>query len=68
MLEMIDNKPAGLYNFKVDRFLENNVLVNDGDLEKTMEEKLKAIIQTYNSRLIENNMVVSPPERNPGPE
>ena len=60
LLEMIDNKPAGLYNIKTDRFLENNVLGNNRDLEITMEEKLKAIIQTYNSRLIENNMVVNP--------
>lgn len=58
MLEMIDTKPAGIYNFKTDRFLENNLLGNDTQLESIMEEKLKAIIQTYNSRLIENNMVV----------
>jgi hypothetical protein len=58
MLEMIDNKPVGLYNFKTDRFLDNNIIGKDTILQGAMEEKLKAIIQSYNSRLIENDMVV----------
>ncbi len=58
ILEMIDNKPVGLYNFKNDFFLEKNLIGKEPELEKQMEEKLKAIIQTYNSRLIDNNMVV----------
>ena len=55
---MIDNKPIGLYNFKEDIFLEKNLLDTEQDLQLLMEEKLKAIIQTYNSRLIDNNMVI----------
>lgn len=58
ILEMIDNKPVGMYNFKNDLFLEKNFIGKEPELEKLMEEKLKAIIQTYNSRLIDNNMVV----------
>jgi phosphoglycerol transferase MdoB-like AlkP superfamily enzyme len=58
LLEMIDNKPIGLYNFKEDIFLEKNLLDTEQDLQLLMEEKLKAIIQTYNSRLIDNNMVI----------
>jgi phosphoglycerol transferase MdoB-like AlkP superfamily enzyme len=58
ILEMVDNKPVGFFNFKSDHFLENNLLGKEQDLEKQMEDKQKAIIQTYNSRLIENNMVV----------
>jgi hypothetical protein len=58
MLEMIDNKPVGIYNFKTDRYLDNNLLGKDPVLEGLMEEKLKAIIQTYNSRLIDNDLVV----------
>jgi phosphoglycerol transferase MdoB-like AlkP superfamily enzyme len=58
ILEMVDNKPVGFFNFKTDHFLENNLLGKEQDLEKQMEDKQKAIIQTYNSRLIENNMVV----------
>jgi hypothetical protein len=58
ILEMIENKPVGLYNYKEDLFLENSLTGKEPELEKQMEEKLKAIIQTYNSRLIDNNMVV----------
>jgi phosphoglycerol transferase MdoB-like AlkP superfamily enzyme len=58
ILEMIDNKPVGLFNYKKDIYLENNLLGTDMILQLQMEEKLKAIIQSYNSRLIDNNMVV----------
>lgn len=58
LLEMADNQVVGLYNFKNDRFLENNLKGKNDILQKELEEKLKAIIQTYNNRLIDNNMVV----------
>ena len=58
ILDMIDNKPVGLYNFKTDKYLENNVMENEPELTRQMEEKLKAIIQSYNSRLIDNDLVV----------
>jgi phosphoglycerol transferase MdoB-like AlkP superfamily enzyme len=60
IMEMIDNKPVGLYNYKEDIFLEKNLLGTRPELQAAMEEKLKAIIQTYNSRLIDNNMVFKP--------
>lgn len=58
ILEMIENKAVGLYNYKTDLFLENNLLGKETEIQKKMEDKLKAIIQTYNSRLIDNTMVV----------
>lgn len=58
MLEMVDNKPVGLYNFKVDRFLDKNLIGRDTTSLTWMEDRLKAIIQSYNARLIDNNMVV----------
>jgi phosphoglycerol transferase MdoB-like AlkP superfamily enzyme len=58
ILEMIDNKPVGLFNYKTDKFLEKNLLGTDPDLQKQLEDKLKAVIQTYNSRLIDNDMTV----------
>jgi phosphoglycerol transferase MdoB-like AlkP superfamily enzyme len=58
MLEMVENKPVGMYNFKTDRFLDNNIVGKDTLLQSEMEEKQKAIIQSYNSRLIDNDMVV----------
>jgi phosphoglycerol transferase MdoB-like AlkP superfamily enzyme len=58
ILEMVDNKTVGLYNYKNDVFLKDNLLRTNPELELRLEEKLKAIIQTYNSRLIDNRMVV----------
>lgn len=58
ILEMIENKPVGLYDYKNDRLLEKNLLGTDPPLQSALEDKLKAVIQTYNSRLTENNMVV----------
>ncbi len=58
ILEMIDNKPAGLYNLKLDRLLQNDVLDKEPELASAMEEKLKAVIQSYNSRMIENDLII----------
>ena len=58
ILEMIGNQPAGFYNYKNDRLLENNLAGTGLPLQALMEDKLKAIIQVYNSRLIDNNMTV----------
>ncbi|MCX6326518.1 MAG: sulfatase-like hydrolase/transferase [Bacteroidia bacterium] len=58
ILEMIDNKPVGLFDYKNDVFLEKSLIGKNPELQLQMEEKLKAVIQTYNSRLIDNNMVV----------
>jgi len=47
-----------LYNFKENRFLERNLIEKDTIHLEVMEEKLKAIIQSYNARLVDNDMVV----------
>ncbi len=58
IFEMVDNRPVALYNFKRDRMLEKNLLNELPDLANTMEEKLKAIVQSYNTRLLDNEMIV----------
>jgi phosphoglycerol transferase MdoB-like AlkP superfamily enzyme len=58
VLDMIDNKPAGLFNYRSDRYFGTNLLNREPEIQKQMEDKLKAIVQTYNSRLLDNNMVV----------
>ena len=57
-MQMIDNKPVGLFNYKTDLFLQKSLLGEEPELQLQMEEKLKAVIQTYNTRLIDNKMVV----------
>lgn len=61
ILEMEDMKTLGLYNYKTDLFLENNLAGKMPGLQTEMEDKLKAVIQTYNERLVDNNMVVRKP-------
>lgn len=51
-------KTLGIYNFKEDVQLSNNLLGQLPDREKEMEKMLKAIIQQYNSRMIDDNLVV----------
>ncbi len=58
LLEMMDAKPIGLFNYKQDIFLEKNLLEESGDLLFQMEEKLRSVMQTYNCRLLDNNMIV----------
>jgi phosphoglycerol transferase MdoB-like AlkP superfamily enzyme len=60
ILEMTDLNPVALFNYKNDIFLENNIIDKEPGVKKKMEDKLKAIIQTYNSRLIDNNMTIKP--------
>jgi phosphoglycerol transferase MdoB-like AlkP superfamily enzyme len=58
ILEMVDLKSIGIYNYKSDIFLENNIIGTNPDLQGLMENKLKAIMQTYNTRLLDNDLVV----------
>jgi phosphoglycerol transferase MdoB-like AlkP superfamily enzyme len=62
ILEMMDNNTVGFFDYKKDLYLENNLMGKDDELLKLMEDKLKAIIQTYNGRLIDNNMIVRKPD------
>ncbi len=49
---------TALYNFKKDKLLKSNLFGQLPDLTKQKEQKIKAIIQQYNNRLIDNRMVV----------
>ncbi|BDX37952.1 sulfatase [Tenuifilaceae bacterium CYCD] len=51
-------KATGLYKFKADRLLADNLLGKFPDVEQKMEQKVKAIIQQYNSRMIEDKLTV----------
>jgi hypothetical protein len=58
LLEMIDFKPVGLFNYRNDRLLGNNLMEKEPGLTREMVQKLKAIIQSYNTRLIDNDLVI----------
>ena len=41
MLELVDNKPVGLYNFKIDRFLDKNLIGMDTTFPTRWRRSLK---------------------------
>lgn len=49
----------GLYNFKKDKMIEKNILNEYPDITGKMEQKIKAIVQQYNNRMIEDRLTVS---------
>jgi phosphoglycerol transferase MdoB-like AlkP superfamily enzyme len=51
-------KPISLYDFRMDRLLQRNLLTERADVSAKMERKIKAIIQQYNNRMIENKLTV----------
>lgn len=50
-------KSIGLYNVKKDKLLTENLLKSKKKRSKKMENRLKAIIQEFNNRLVENKMI-----------
>ena len=47
-----------LYNFIKDPILGNNILLEEPEIVLNMEQHLKAVIQTYNNRLIDNDLYI----------
>jgi len=56
MLVFDGSKPVALYRFKTDVLLKNNVLSGFPAIAASMEKKLKAIIQQYNNRLVDDKL------------
>lgn len=52
------NKSIGFYDYKADRFLKNNLLGLNKTLEQQIEIKLKAFIQQFNNRMIDNQLSI----------
>ena len=56
LLRFRNEKTIGLYNYKKDRLLKKNLLTSRKAEVPAMEQKLKAFIQQYKNRLIENRL------------
>ncbi len=48
----------GLYRFKTDRLLQNNLSGQAGAVQDTMEIKLKAFKQQYHNRMLDNQISI----------
>ncbi|MFN8333694.1 MAG: LTA synthase family protein [Cyclobacteriaceae bacterium] len=58
-LLMFDGKrTVSLYNFVKDRMLQQDIKKSDKDVAARMERKIKAIIQQYNNRMVEDKLTV----------
>ena len=51
-------KPVGLYNFKTDKLLEKNLVEENKEVVTLLEPKVKAMIQQYNNRMVEDRLTV----------
>jgi arylsulfatase A-like enzyme len=57
MLTFDGEKSMGLYNINTDKMLKKNLVNDSTSLAKDMETALKAMIQQYNYRLLNNKML-----------
>jgi hypothetical protein len=58
LLQYDGSKPVALFEFKTDRMLEKDLVNEKPDVVKNLERKVKAVIQQYNNRMIEDRMTV----------
>ncbi|MBP1638592.1 MAG: sulfatase [Bacteroidetes bacterium] len=58
LLRFDGKKPIGLYQFRKDMTLKNNILLHRPDIASRMTLKIKAVLQQYNNRLIRDQMIV----------
>lgn len=63
LLQFDGQKSIGLYNFKKDPAITRNLLVDGPAVVQKMETRLKAFIQQYNNRMVDDNLTVSGKQR-----
>jgi phosphoglycerol transferase MdoB-like AlkP superfamily enzyme len=57
-LQFDGTKSIGLYNFKTDKTISNNLLDSRPEVVGKMELRLKAFIQQYNNRMVDDKLTV----------
>lgn len=58
LLQFDGGKSISLHNFKHDKLFKENLVNDSTRIVNTMERTLKAIIQQYNNRMMDNNLTV----------
>lgn len=61
LLQFDGTKSTALYNFKSDVFLKDNLINTELDSVKIFEGRLKAFIQQYNNRIVDNSLTAGTP-------
>ena len=62
LLQFDGTRSVGLYNFKIDKLIRTNLIRQEPDRVKALEPTIKAIIQQYNNRMIEDRLTVIKPK------
>ncbi len=57
-LHFRNDKVVGFYNYVKDPLLKNNLVSEQSDLQQNMMNTLKAFIQEYNGRMINNKLIM----------
>ncbi|MDD2632198.1 MAG: LTA synthase family protein [Bacteroidales bacterium] len=60
VLEFDSSKSRSLYNYQRDRLLQQNLLSTNLREAHRMEQTLKAVVQQYNNRMIDNQLTIKP--------
>jgi phosphoglycerol transferase MdoB-like AlkP superfamily enzyme len=58
LLQFDGSKTIGLYNFKEDKLLLNNLVTQKPEIILPLETKLKAFIQQYNNRMVDDKLTI----------
>jgi phosphoglycerol transferase MdoB-like AlkP superfamily enzyme len=58
LLQFNGKRSVALYDFKRDPLLKRNLMAEQGSVVEKMERRIKAIVQQYNNRMIEDELVV----------
>lgn len=53
-----DGKTKAIYDYKKDWYMKQNLLGKTGEVEKQMEREVKALIQSYMERMIEDRLTM----------
>ncbi|NOT76689.1 MAG: sulfatase-like hydrolase/transferase [Cyclobacteriaceae bacterium] len=62
LLQFDGTKTMSLYDFRNDKFLKENLLSKLPDTVRVMEGQLKAFIQQYNNRMVDDNLTIEGPQ------
>jgi hypothetical protein len=58
LLQLNGEKPYSMYNYKTDPTLKNNLLNTMKAKQDSMENIIKAFIQQYHNRLIDDSLTI----------
>jgi phosphoglycerol transferase MdoB-like AlkP superfamily enzyme len=58
LLQFDGKRTLGFYNYKTDRMMKDNLAQQSSEQQQRMERKVKAIIQQYNNRMVEDRLTV----------